>query len=322
MGGEILLTAAPGGHSGYAYAIGFRLRELGYKPVFLAPEGYEWVYRKLSRVGRVERIPMPRRIGEPLYRSLHRWPGALLKSLAKVKKRYRVLVSCGANLSIPPAFTAKMKGMKLVNLESIVRMSGPGRTPRLLHRIADVTLVHWHEQTRFLPGAVVVGPIYEPARYKPVDEGYILVTAGSVGHRELFDAVVDAGLGRLVIQTGRVPPGDYTGRAWKVFDYDPELERWIAGASMVITHFPGMTSATAALAYRKPVVLAPAFHLTMSAPVTDCPLYASKIGAVCLEEISPGSIRRAAKRVLEVERQEYGDGALEAARLISRLYEG
>ncbi|MCE4617353.1 MAG: hypothetical protein F7C32_02060 [Desulfurococcales archaeon] len=322
MGKEILITAAPGGHSGYAYAIGLRLRELGYKPVFLAAEGYDWIVKKLTRIGHVEYAPMPRRVGEPLYRSLHRWPAAFVKAFSKVKPEYRVLVSCGANLSIPPAIVSKLKGMYLVNVESIVRMSGPGKTPRFLHRIADLTLVHWPEQEKFLRGARVVGPIYEPPRFESSDGGYVLVTAGSVGFRELFDVVVEAGFERLVIQTGRVDPDAYKKRAWKVFDYDPDLERWIANASLVITHFPGMTSATAALAYKKPVVLVPAIHLTMSAPVTDCPLYSAKIGAVCINKLSPKAILEATDKARKVDKPSYTEGAMEAARLISRLYEG
>ena len=201
-------------------------------------------------------------------------------------------------------------------------MTGPGKTPRLLHPVADATLVHWPEQERFLPGAQVVGPIYEPPKYRPRDEGYILVTAGTVGHPMLFEAISRLGPRRVVLQTGKVNPQPYKTRhpEWLVFRYDPDLDKWIARASIVITHFPGMTSATAALAYRKPVVLVAAHHLRSSAPQRDGPLYAEKIGAVYVSNITPRSIEEAIRKAQRLEKPSYPNGAEKAAKHILKLW--
>ncbi|KSW10780.1 hypothetical protein CF15_08375 [Pyrodictium occultum] len=322
--GEVLLTAAPGGHSGYAAAIAHYLRGMGLQPVFIAARGDELARRRLSRLGRVVEITMPRRPGEPLAATIHRWPRALAEALGLVERRHRVLVSCGGNLSIAPALAAKLKGLRLVNLESIVRLTTPGRTPRLLRPLADATLVHWPEQLRIHPGALVVGPVYEPPRYPPRDEGYILVTAGTMGHPRLFDAVDRLAPPRVVMQTGRVDPEPYRRRhpGWRVFRYDPDLDRWIAGASIVVTHFPGMTSATAALAYRRPVVLVAAPHLRLSASQRDGPPYAEKIGAVYLPDPTPQALARAMEEARSREPPRHPNGAEKAAEIIARLYRG
>ncbi|HID40906.1 MAG TPA: hypothetical protein EYP33_01990, partial [Pyrodictium sp.] len=221
---KVLLTAAPGGHSGYAAAIAHYLREKGIQPIFITAKGDTWTKQKLQRYGQTIEVTLLRHPGEPLARTLHRWPQALLESLKHVKREYRVLVSCGSNLSLAPALTAKIKGMKLVNIESIVRLSTPGKTPRLLHPIADATLVHWPEQQKLHPGAILVGPIYEPPRYKPRDEGYILVTAGTTGHKKLFDAIDKLNLPNIALQTGKIDPEPYKKRhpSWTVFRFDPD----------------------------------------------------------------------------------------------------
>jgi len=319
---KVLLTAAPGGHSGYAAAIAHYLREKGIQPVFITAKGDTWTKQKLQRYGQTIEATMPRHPGEPLAKTLHRWPKTLLESLKHVKREYRVLVSCGSNLSLAPALTAKIKGMKLINIESIVRLTTPGKTPRLLHPIADTTLVHWPEQQKLHPGAIVVGPIYEPPRYKPRDEGYILVTAGTTGHKKLFDTIDKLNLPNIVMQTGRINPEPYKKRHphWTVFRFDPDLDKWIARASLVITHFPGMTSATAALAYKKPVILVAAHHIHLSARQEDGAQYAKKIGAIYLKGPAPRGLMNAIREAQKLIPPNYPNGAEKAAQLIAQVY--
>jgi UDP-N-acetylglucosamine--N-acetylmuramyl-(pentapeptide) pyrophosphoryl-undecaprenol N-acetylglucosamine transferase len=318
--GKVLLTAAPGGHSGYALAIGYFLKKLGVQPVFLIARRDEWTRRKLSRHGEIVEVIMPRKPGQSFWVTLHRWPKAFFDSLKVVKKSYKIIVSCGANLSLAPSLIGKLKGLILLNIESIVRLSTPGKTPRLLHYVSDKTIVHWPEQARLYPGdkTIVVGPIYEPPKYTPKDEGFILVTAGTMGHPRLFDALNRLNLHNIVLQTGKVDPTPYMRRhpEWIVFRFDPDLDRWIARASIVITHFPGMTSATAALAYRKPVILVAAHHLKLSAKQEDGPIYANKIGALYLREVTPESLLRAIKKAHYLDPKKYPNGAEKITELI------
>ncbi len=329
---RIVLTAAPGGHSGYAAAIAYYLRETGIQPVFLVARGDKWTISRLRSLGvggEIHEVVLPRKPGEALARSLPRWPTAFRESVRLLRMLYkrgaRVLVSCGSNLSLAPATVAKLLGMKLFNVESIVRMTGPGKTPKLLDPLSEATLVHWPEQARFFRNPRVVGPIYMPPRYKSRDEGYILVTTGTMGHPRLFEALSKLDLRDVVLQTGRVDPEPYRRRhpSWRVFQFTPDLDRWIAGAHIVITHFPGSTSATAALAYNKPVILVAAPHLRGSAPQDDALLYAEKIGAIYVREVSP---KRLAEAIREAERsiepgkaKSYPVGAREAAKLLAGI---
>jgi UDP-N-acetylglucosamine--N-acetylmuramyl-(pentapeptide) pyrophosphoryl-undecaprenol N-acetylglucosamine transferase len=317
MGAErVLITAAPGGHSGYAYAIGYYIRELGGEPHFIAPP-LGWLREKLSSIGPVHEAPLPRRPGEPLWRTLHRWPRALLAALRRVRG-YDALVACGSNFSIPPAAAALLRRTPIYNVESIVRILDAAATPRILYRFSRATLLHWEEQRRHYPKGVVVGPIYEPPTEEPRDEGYVLVTAGTTGHPELFKAMLRLPFEKAVVQTGAVDPEPLRRRRpeWSFIRFTPHLSRLIARASLVITHFPGMTSATAALAYRKPVVLVPARHLRLSASLANMEAYARKIGAAIARSLKPEDLMEAVEEAKNVEKPEYPIGAREAARLV------
>ena len=316
---RVLITAAPGGHSGYAYAIGYYIREMGGEPHFLAPP-VEWLRRKLSHIGTVHTAPLPRRPGEPLLRTLPRWPRAFWTALRRVSRQFDALVACGSNFSIPPAVAARLRGVPVYNVESIVRIVDAARTPRLLYRFSRATLLHWEEQRRHYPKGVVVGPIYEPPSLEPRDGGYILVTAGTTGHSRLFRALLDLPLEEVVVQTGAVDPEPLRSRRprWRFIRFTPELDKLIAEASLVVTHFPGMTSATAALAYGKPVVLVPASHLKLSASLENMRIYAAKIGAAVAQDAIPEELQRAIEEAPRLARQRpsYPIGAREAARLI------
>ena len=316
----VYLTAARGGHSGYARAIAHYLG-VDIPKYFIIAHGDQWTANKMEEYGDLISIQMPRKLNEPLILTLHRWPLAFMESLYKIRRKCKVLISCGSNLSIAPAITAWLKKLRVVNIESIVRLSSPGRTPSILRPISEVTLVHWEEQTKLLPGAIVVGPIYEPPKYKPSDEGYVLVTAGTHGHKELFNLLVEIGPSNIVLQTGEIDPMLYKKKRpdWYVIDFTPDLDKLIAKASIVITHFPGMTSATAALAYKKPVIMVAAPHLKLSASIEDGELYAKKIGAIFIKKLSKKNLREAIEKAPSLEPQKYENGAKKAAEIIKRL---
>ena len=42
-------------------------------------------------------------------------------------------------------------------------------------------------------------PIYELPEYEPWDEGYILVTGGTYGHKALFDAISELNIENVVL---------------------------------------------------------------------------------------------------------------------------
>ncbi|WP_055410350.1 hypothetical protein [Pyrodictium delaneyi] len=290
--------------------------------MFVVARGDRLAVERLRRLGDVVEAAMPRRAGEPLGRTLPRWPLALVDSLRL--PRCRVFVSTGSNHSVLPALVSRLRGALLLNLESIDRFTVPAKAARILRPFSAATLVHWPEQRRLYPDAVVTGPVYEPPRYKPRDEGYVLVTAGTIGFRGLFDAVERLGLRRVVLQTGRVDPEPYQKRnpGWIVFDFDPDFHRWLAGASIVVTQFPGSTAATAALAYRKPVVMVVNPGLPLAASIADAVYYARRLRAILLPRASPSLLRRGLELAEKLEPPSYPNGGETIARIAVSFAEG
>ena len=317
---RVLVAAGYGGHAGFGFAIGYSLARRGIDVEFLAV-GDSWLAEKLSRVGRVHPLPLPRRPGEPLARGLHRWPAALARTL-RLSGGYKALVATGSNFSLPPALAGRIRGVPVYSLEDAVRIVEPSRAAMIIHRLrlAKVTMLQWPEQARFYPRrSILVGPVYEPRLHEPRDEGYVLVTAGTVGNRELLDAVVRASIKRAVVQTGRVDPGPYRAARpeWLFLRYTSDLDRLIAGASAIVAQF-GMTAMTARLAYGKPVVIVPARHVKTAAGPANARPYAEKIGAVYIEEVTPKSIEEALEDARKLPVPQHEPGAERVAELVAR----
>jgi UDP-N-acetylglucosamine--N-acetylmuramyl-(pentapeptide) pyrophosphoryl-undecaprenol N-acetylglucosamine transferase len=300
---------------GFAYSVGFFLAGMGVRPVFVVARGDRLAAERLRVLGDVVEAVMPRRPGEPLEKTFPRWFGALVDSLRL--PRCAVFVSTGSNQAVLPALALWLRGAVLLNLESIDRFTVPARAVRVLRPFSAATVIHWPEQRRLYPDAVVVGPVYEPPAYKPRDEAYILVTAGTQGFPELFSAVEALGLRNVVLQTGHVDPEPYRRRnpSWTVFRFDPDFHRWLAGARIVITQFPGTTAATAALAYRKPVVMVVNPNLPLAASTADAVYYARRLRAVLLSRPSAKLLRRALKLAERIEPPSYPNGGRTLANL-------
>lgn len=315
---KTLLLAGYGGHSGYAYAVAYYLNMKGERPLILVAKGSGWVKKKLSRFGEVEELTLPRRPGEPLVRTLHRWFLCLGESLLKIPGRLEAILATGSNFSLIPALVARVKGVRVYNLESIDRILEASRATKIISRFAHATFLHWPEQMKNYPEGIVVGPVYEPATVKPYDGGYVLVTAGTLGNKELFDAVLKSSWERVVLQTGEVDPEPYARARpdWRVFRFTHDFDRVLAGARVVVTQFPGMTGATAALAYKKPVVLVPGRHVPMSSSLENAPLFAEKIGAVYVDRISPRILEEAVEKALKNTPPSYPNGAEKIASIL------
>lgn len=315
---EVAIVGGLGGHAGFAYAVAYYLSKRGVRPTIFVPRGHEWIRERLSRFGRVEEMTLPRSPGEPLLGTLPRWGRNLLESLVKVTGEYDAVLATGSNFSLIPGLTARVKGARLYSLESIDRIVDRGRTARLLYGFAHATFLHWPEQLKNYPRGLVVGPVYEPPTHEPYDGGYVLVTAGTLGNKELFDAIVETELENVVLQTGRVNPRPYIERrpSWRVFHYTPRFDEVLAGASVVVTQFPGTTSATAALAYGKPVILVPNRHVPLAASLANAPIYSRKIGALYVEKVTAAKLLDAIERARETRPPSLPNGAERIATIL------
>lgn len=318
---RVLLVAGYGGHAGLAFSIGYYLARRGVELDVLVPRGYEWVERKMSTLGRIVKATLPRRPAEPLYRGLHRWLRAFSESLSICREGYSTVFASGSNFSIPPAILCRVRGSRILAVEDVARFTERSRAVSVLYKLGATVFLHWEEQVKLYKRGVVAGPVYEPAVYEPIDEGYILVTTVTFGHRELFNAVSELNPGRVVLQTGDVDPEPYRRRhpEWIVFQYTDDIHKWIAGASAVITHYPGTTALTARLSYGKPVVMVYSPRHKLAAPREDAWILSGKLNAVYLERPDAERLEEALKEASRMPVPAYPNGGEYIAEYIARL---
>ena len=316
MEGRILILAGGGGHTGIAYALAQTL----HKKVsisFLAPEGDALSARRLREFGKVEFLLKPRGPRTLAHVFAVRLAKALTDSVKVDFHEFDVVVSTGSNFCGPPALLAWMRGVPVVNIESLVRFTRPSRTARVLQPISVLTALHWEEQKRLLKG-VVVGPILCKPEIKPWNGGYILISGGTYGHRLLFDALSDSKLSNVVLQTGRVDPTPYITRhpEWKVITFTERFNELLAGAELVVTHFGG--TVLDAVIYKKPVVLVPNPEWTRTAGIRDAEYLARKISAVLVSEINSENLLDAINEAGERRIPVFPDGAEKLANMIMK----
>lgn len=318
---RIGITASGGGHTGYAVSIAQRLKGRA-EMAFFVPEGDSWTASKVERYGPVIEIRKPRGPNEGFGKLLLGMSRAALQSLFRVRG-IDVLVSSGSNHSVAPALAAWARRIPVVNIESSVRFTRPSSTAKHLARFSKITALQWEEQLKILPTGRVFGPLYELPEHEARDDGYVLVTAGTYGFRRLFDAVAGLDLDKVVLQTGRVDPREYVSRrpGWIVFDYDPEFSRWIARASLVISHL-GKTVIDAALTYRKPVMVVPNPEWRLTAGAEDAKILAEKLGICYQEDLSPEALREAIDRCRRRRPREHPDGSARLAEAVLDLASG
>lgn len=316
---QLLTIAGYGGHSGYAYAVLYELAKEDFRDnIIVIAKDYDFLVEKFKPFGLVKTLTLPRRPGEPLYRGIHRWIKAFYESTCMISRSsIRAVFATGSNLSIPPSLIAKLiRGASIFTIEAIEHFEKPSRAIKIIEKTGGIVLLHWDEQLKIYPKGIVTGPVYEPPIYEPRDEGYVLVTTGTLGYKELFDAIDQINPPRVVLQTGDIDPGRYIVKHpdWIVFKYTSDIHRWLAGASIVITQ-QGVTAATARLAYSKPVIIVYNPRVTLGAPRRDIELYAEKLEAVFLDDPNPNALGHAMEKVSKP-RKSYLYGAKKVAELL------
>lgn len=298
---KLLIIAGYGGHAGYAFAVVHELLKLGFKDnVIVVAEGYDFLLDKFKGYGEVCMQVLPRKASEALHRGIHRWFIAFHQSAKLLSKHeFKATFSTGSNFSIPPSILSKIKSIPLYTMETIERFKKPARAVKILEKIGTTVFLHWDEQLEIYPKGRVVGPIYEPAIYEPKDEGYVLVTTGTLGYKELFDTIEKLKLEKVVLQTGDVDPEKYLKRnpKWIAFKYTSDIHKWIANASLVITHQGGATTSTARLAYGKPTIMIWNPRIRSSATKQDVEIYAQKIGVPFIEKLELSLVKKAMEEV-------------------------
>jgi UDP-N-acetylglucosamine:LPS N-acetylglucosamine transferase len=285
---RILILAGGGGHTGFAYALAQRLKSKA-SMLFLIPEGDTLSYKRLNVFGKVDYIPKPRGAKTPIAEFVCNLARAFAVSMKKVTRDSDVAVSTGSNFCIPPAFTAFSKRTKIINIEGGVRFSRASLTARILQPFSAITALQWPEQKKLLKGTVV-GPLFHRPEIKPWNGGYILVTGGTLGHKQLFDTINESSLKNIVLQTGKINPEPYRKRhpEWKIMRYSSKFPELLAGAELIITHFG--STALESVVYQKPavMVLNPEWKRTVGK--ADAKIFAKKVGAKFLSDVTLESL--------------------------------
>jgi UDP-N-acetylglucosamine--N-acetylmuramyl-(pentapeptide) pyrophosphoryl-undecaprenol N-acetylglucosamine transferase len=311
---NVLILAAGGGHTGYAYALAeelYRKASLS----FLVPHGDSLSAKRLNKFGQVRFLLKAREPKTPNHVFVVRFVKAFLESFKLDFRQFDVVVSAGSNFCIPPVIVAWMKGVPIVNIESPARFVKPSKSARVLQHFSKLTALHWEEQTNLLKG-VVVGPILPKPKVEPGNKGYILVSGGTYGHKRLFDTMAESSLHNIVLQTGKVNPTPYitSHPEWTVLTVTERFHEIIANAEVIVTQFG--FSVLEALIYKKPVVVVLNPEWTRGASAEDAKQLAKKIKAVIVSEITVETLLKAIQEARKQEIPIFQDGAKNLANLI------
>ena len=77
--------------------------------------------------------------------------------------RPKVVMTTGAGVAVPVAWVARLRGAKVVYVESFARIDGPSLSYRLIAPFAERRYVQWPELAQRLPGARFAGSVFSPA---------------------------------------------------------------------------------------------------------------------------------------------------------------
>lgn len=315
---NVMILAGGGGHTGYGYALAQRLYGRA-NLHFLAPEGDKLTEERLSKFGTVEFLPKPREAKTPTSEFIPKLARALIEAFQKIPKKFDIVVSTGSNFCIPPSFASWMKGTPLINIESSVRFTKASKTALLLQPFSAITALQWEEQKRLLKKGVVFGPLLPKPEIKPWNGGYILVTGGTLGHKQLFDTISESKLDNVVLQTGRVDPEPYRKRhpEWKIIRFSTKFYELVAGAEVVVTHFG--STVLEAVVYRKPMVMVLNPEWKRTVGKSDAQIFAEKVNAVFVWDVKLEHLLRAIEEAKHREFPILEDGSEKLADAILRF---
>lgn len=74
--------------------------------------------------------------------------------------RPRVVLTTGAGVAVPFAWVARLRGAKVVYVESLSRIEGPSLSYRLIAPVAERRYVQWPELAQVLPGSRFAGNVF------------------------------------------------------------------------------------------------------------------------------------------------------------------
>jgi len=325
---KLILLASGGGHTGYALAVGSRIRDLKHdvKRIYVVPRGDLWSMARIHRAdpdAEIVEVTKPLHPFEPYRRALTRLLQALLDTLRNIDDD--ALVFCtGSNHGLLPSLISKyLHKLPVYCVEDVFRFKHGSRTVRILHKYAAATVfLQWPEQqVLYRTRSLYAGLIYEKPLYTPKNGGYILVTTGTTVNKHLIKLLLKTRLENIVVQTGAINPELLRRKGWRAFKFHPDIDRLIAEASLVISS-PGVTVINATQAYSKPAVIVHNPDFTLTASSEEIERVAEKLGipAVDPRKVTPQEFERIVEDSMKLKPRIYPDGALFIAKHLIRTF--
>lgn len=152
----VLVVLGSGGHTAEMLAL---VGQLGPKNryVFLVSDDDEVSAKKVQR-RIVVKVRRPTKRGWGFGKTVV----SILTSLAQSRKvvaktRFDMIVGCGPGICIFPMFFARLRGKKVVFIETVSRVHTHSWTGRIVYKFADLFYVQWKEQMAKYPKAVYGG---------------------------------------------------------------------------------------------------------------------------------------------------------------------
>ena len=76
------------------------------------------------------------------------------------RKRPRAILTTGAGVAVPFCWLGRLRGSRIVYIESFARVDSPSLTGRLVHPVAHDFFVQWPEVCQFFPKAKYRGALF------------------------------------------------------------------------------------------------------------------------------------------------------------------
>jgi len=76
------------------------------------------------------------------------------------KEKPSVVITTGTMIALPVCLLAKMRGRKVIFIETFARVKDRTRTGKLMYKIADLFIYQWEQLAEFYPNGIYGGSIY------------------------------------------------------------------------------------------------------------------------------------------------------------------
>jgi len=252
---KILVTAGGGGHTGYAVSLAktiFRRANL----IFLIDYEDTLSEKRLKPYGKIRKLNKPRHPETPIQIFLLRLILCFFQAIIIwLKERPEIVVSTGSNIAVPICIVGWIFRSKVVNVEDSIRIFTVSKTSKYIEYLAELTLLQWREQLKLHPKKGVYVGLLLPKVKASTRDGGIVVSAGSLGFKELYDTAAGTSLTNVLLVASGLNHEPYKRKGWTVVDRLIGLDEALSSARVVVTHL-GYT-VWEALNYGVPVVVVP-----------------------------------------------------------------